>query len=337
MPGLSRILSLRRSPGGLGDLAERDPLIARQRVRRQRVSRRTASRLRRLSLGVLFLAVIAGSASLIRWSLSSPRFAITRVDVSGLESLSEAEVREAAGVREGENLFALDASGVAARLERLPRVKRVQVTRSLPGRVALSIEERRPFALLASGGRLYWVDDEGRVLGPEPRAVAPELPVLTGRAADGSEGVRMGAAFLRAMLKSGSSLLPRISEIDVGQSGDGPVLHTVDGIEVKLGSEAWEERLGRLQGVLAQIETEQEPIESIDLRFRDQVVLKPKRQLKATESPRVVVAARPAPAVTAGNGTRGTSRPAAANAGAEAARPAPSGGAADHEGALAAD
>jgi hypothetical protein len=146
----------------------------------------------------------------------------------------------------------------------------------------------------------------------------------------------MGTAFLRTMLESGSALLSRISEIDVGQIGDGPVLYTVDGIEVKLGSEAWEERLGRLQGVLAQIETEQEPIESIDLRFRDQVVLKPRRQLKATESPRVVAAARPAPGVAAGNGTR-TWRPAAPGAGGEAARAAASVGAPDHDGALAAD
>jgi len=52
------------------------------------------------------------------------------------------------------------------------------------------------------------------------------------------------------------------------------VLYTVDGIEVRLGAEEWDERLARLEGVLAQIARAGEPVSAIDLRFRDQVVLK---------------------------------------------------------------
>jgi cell division septal protein FtsQ len=54
---------------------------------------------------------------------------------------------------------------------------------------------------------------------------------------------------------------------------EGPVLYTVDGIEVRLGSEEWDERLARLEGVLAQVAAQGEPVRTIDLRFRDQVVL----------------------------------------------------------------
>jgi cell division septal protein FtsQ len=46
----------------------------------------------------------------------------------------------------------------------------------------------------------------------------------------------------------------------------------VDGVEVRLGSEEWEERLARLEGVLAQVATQD--VQGVDLRFRDQVVLK---------------------------------------------------------------
>ena len=63
------------------------------------------------------------------------------------------------------------------------------------------------------------------------------------------------------------------SEIDVSRP-DGPVLYTVEGVEVRLGAEDWEARLGRLQGVLAQVRAGGEPVSAIDLRFRDQVVLK---------------------------------------------------------------
>jgi cell division septal protein FtsQ len=53
---------------------------------------------------------------------------------------------------------------------------------------------------------------------------------------------------------------------------EGPVLYTVDGVEVRLGTEQWEERLARLEGVLAQVATGD--VQGVDLRFRDQVVLK---------------------------------------------------------------
>jgi cell division septal protein FtsQ len=47
----------------------------------------------------------------------------------------------------------------------------------------------------------------------------------------------------------------------------------VDGIEVRLGTEDWEERLARLEGVLAQVARQGPAVTGIDLRFRDQVIL----------------------------------------------------------------
>jgi hypothetical protein len=41
---------------------------------------------------------------------------------------------------------------------------------------------------------------------------------------------------------------------------------------VRLGSDEWEERLARLEGVLAQVATDD--VQGVDLRFRDQVVLR---------------------------------------------------------------
>jgi len=51
------------------------------------------------------------------------------------------------------------------------------------------------------------------------------------------------------------------------------VLYTVDGVEVRLGSEEWEDRLARLEGVLAQLGRDGGGVSTVDLRFRDQVVL----------------------------------------------------------------
>jgi len=280
------ILSPRHAPELPDDLAERHPLVARQRVHRRRRATARGPALRRwLVLAPTLALLVAGPAALAHWLLTSPRFAVAEVEVQGLRSLDAAEVRAAAGIDGSENLFTLDTRAIAERLERLPRVKRAHVIRSFPDRVTLLIEERLPFALLVSAGRLHWVDEEGRVLGPEPRAVAPALPVVTGLESEGGVGglpadaerTRTAVALLRTLLRTGTPLAGRVSEVDVREPRRGPILYTTDGVEVRVGDEAWEERLGRLEGVLAQLRAQPEPVEAIDLRFRDQVVLKLRR------------------------------------------------------------
>jgi cell division septal protein FtsQ len=167
---------------------------------------------------------------------------------------------------------------VVARLEALPEIRRAEVIREFPNRVTLVVEERRPFTLVHAG-RLHWVDDEGRVLGEEREAVAPAVPVISGLSEDELATVRSApgpktqaaVAIIRALARNGGALTAEISEIDMSGS-DGPVLYTVDGVEVRLGREDWEERLLRLEGVLTQVA--REDVTGIDLRFRDQVVLR---------------------------------------------------------------
>ena len=184
----------------------------------------------------------------------------------------------ASGIGPGTNLFRLDRADVVARVEALPLVRRADLVRRFPNRITISIEERRPFTLVHAG-RLHWIDEHGVSLGAESKAVAPPVPVITGLQPTDLEGnppsprVAAGISLLRVLLRSETALIQQISEIDVSRP-DGPVLYTVEGVEVRIGAEDWEARLGRLQGVLAQIRANGEAVSAIDLRFRDQVVLK---------------------------------------------------------------
>jgi cell division septal protein FtsQ len=178
----------------------------------------------------------------------------------------------------GTNLWRVDPDQVRGRLEALPEIRRADVVRELPNRVSILVEERRPFTLVHAA-RLHWLDEDGRLLGEERQAVATEVPVISGlseeelatmRTAPGPRA-RAAIALIRALLRTGSTLAGEISEIDMSRP-EGPVLYTVDGVEVRLGSEEWEERLARLEGVLAQVATQD--VQGVDLRFRDQVVLR---------------------------------------------------------------
>jgi cell division protein FtsQ len=284
--GASSVLSPRPDRPARVDLAEKAPIITGQRVRRhRRIRRRVARGARRAAwiAGLVAAAgtVAAGGALAAQWLLSSPRFAVTEIEVRGASRLPRETLLAASGLSVGVNLFRLDARAAVTGVEALPEVRRAELVRHFPDRVVLQVEERRPFTLVHAG-RLHWVDEQGARAGDEPRAVAVPVPVISGLSADEmasagrapSERVATGLALIRLLLRSGSPLATQISEIDVSRS-EGPVLFTVEGVEVRLGREEWETRLPRLVAVLAQIASSGEAVSSIDLRFRDLVVLKP--------------------------------------------------------------
>ncbi len=269
----------------LGDRGERSAFIAGQRVGRQTTARRhpapaaRRSRVRRLLAAAAILASLAGAAAGVSWALTSPRFAVGGVEVRGASRVPVTRILAAAAIAPGTNLWRIDPTATAARVQALPGIRRAELTRELPNRVTILVEERRPFTLV-SGSTLHWLDEEGWLLGEEFQAVAPPVPVITGLTEDEvatmrtqpSAKARAAIGLIRALLRSGSPLAAEISEIDMSRR-DGPVLYTVDGIEVRLGTEDWEERLARLEGVLRQVAAHESGVRAIDLRFRDQVVL----------------------------------------------------------------
>jgi len=274
-------VSPRRPPAGLSDLGERTAFIARQRVGRgRRRHRGGVARVARIAGLVLAgMLAVAGSTLGVHWLLTAPRFAVARIDVEGAARVSADRVRSAAAIAPGTNLWRLEPSVVAARVAAMPEIQRAEIIRRFPNRLVILVEERRPFTLVHAG-RLHWLDEEGRVLDEVPQAVVPTVPVVSGLSdaelgsmrVDPSPRTRDAVGLIRTLLRSGSALAAEISEIDVSRN-DGPVLYTVDGVEVRLGTEEWEERLARLERILRQVGRDGETVRAIDFRFRDQVVL----------------------------------------------------------------
>lgn len=278
----SGILTPRLAHESFEDLADRAPFIARQRVRHRlpRVARRL-SLVRMLRPG-LVLAAVAGGLALGHGLLTSPRFAVAEVEVRGASRLPVAGLLAATGITAGVNIFRVNPEAVGARLERIPGVRWARVIREFPNRVTVVVEERQPFTLIHLG-RLHWLDEEGVLLAAAPRPLTPGLPLVSGLVAEevgsaqrpASDRALTALGLLRALLRSGSPLLSLLSEIDMSRP-DGPVFYTVDGTEIRLGNGEWEEQLVRLEGLLNQISSPREPVEYVDLRFRDQVVFKPR-------------------------------------------------------------
>ena len=124
--------------------------------RRQQV----AQRRRLLRLGAVVVVVVALGAVIHLVAFSSV-FAVRTLEVRGTSLVSAAQVEQTAQVPRGVPLVRLDISGVERRVLALPEIKAVKVTRSLPGKVVISVTERRAVYAMSSGSGYSLVDSEG--------------------------------------------------------------------------------------------------------------------------------------------------------------------------------
>jgi len=276
-----RVLSGPRGrPAPSADLASRSRLIVNRGHRGRLVGRVLRGLFRVFAIGIILSALAIAAVVGWDWLRRTPLLATRVVEVTGVRRLDEATIRTAAGIDPGTNLFAVDVASAEARVSALPGVRRVQVSRHPPGRVTILVEEREPYALVNAGG-LHWVDAEGYLVATDARPGAPSLPILTGVSTPvpgttaPAESLRTGLALLHVLERTSGRLAARISEIDLARA-HGPMLYLIDGIEVRLGPDDWADRLARLDGVLGDLDARGERVASIDLRFRDQVVLAPR-------------------------------------------------------------
>lgn len=98
--------------------------------------------------------------------------------VTGLTTVPEQAVRDAAAVTPGGPLVSVDTAGIASRVAALEGVASVEVRRAWPHTVEIEVTERVPVALWQTPAGLYEVDTTGLSYrrAPDP---PPALPRLT--------------------------------------------------------------------------------------------------------------------------------------------------------------
>lgn len=184
-----------------------------------------------LGLVVVLTAVGVG----YHFVASSPRFAVSRVEVLGNQRVPASALQSRVGLSAavlgdapGRNIFALDLGQMAETLEAEPWIEAATVRRRLPDAVVIEVEENQPVALVELDG-LYLVDERGRVFarGQVERGDGAELPVITGIARDdyNAEPARTEARIRRAIEAvelyrerdggDGAEARPRLGEIHI--------------------------------------------------------------------------------------------------------------------------
>ncbi|MBW0102612.1 cell division protein FtsQ/DivIB [Pseudonocardia sp. KRD291] len=139
---------------------------------------RARYRRRRLVGGLVVAAVLlAALAAGAWWALGRFGPAVSEVRVDGNRAVTAADVRAAAGVDPGTSLASVDTGGVRARVAGIPGVASVEVGRSWPDALTVTVTERAPVAVADAPGGRRLVDATGLAYRAAPPQ-APRLPLL---------------------------------------------------------------------------------------------------------------------------------------------------------------
>lgn len=220
-------------------------------------------------LGVGVLLVIA----LLAMPFWGPRtlstldfFRVRKVEILGVRYTPPAELLERLAVDTTASVWhPLDP--LVARVARHPQVERVTVTRKLPGTLVVDVIERRPIALVASGATLRAVDERGVTLPLDPSRTPVDVPLV--------HAARRGTTvyhLLGAMRRDAPGLYARVSS--VASVGSDELLIQVAELPVRTMTTVSLARLGDIEPVERDLARRQLRAAELDLRFRDQVIVR---------------------------------------------------------------
>lgn len=204
---------------------------------------------------------------------------VERVDVRGARLLSTEEVMAQARVAPRMSFGSIDLADVRARLLAHPLVHGAAIVRER-NTLILNVTERVPAARVMLGGAMRLVDVDGTLFPLRPVNALLDLPLICGVAiGDSLDGPALHDAL--ALLKAADGrdgLCGLISTVRRTSDGTFWMETTGDAVPVRVGTAAdASQKFGLLQSFLPQLmrpRAGQGRAEYVDLRFRDQVVVR---------------------------------------------------------------
>jgi cell division protein FtsQ len=240
---------------------------------------------------ILFLLVplSVGGYVLGVYLLNSPRFHLTSpadVMVEGNHYVTREEVLAALGLQggatgEGSNIFSGSLDQRKKQMESIPWVRSATVVRSFPHRLAVYVTERVPIAFVNAGSEIKMVDAQG-VLLDSPEKGHFDFPIVKGldfqgNPADRAARLNLYQEFIRETAERMANSDWVVSEVDLSDESNLKALLVQRGqtLLVYFGNVGFLARFDNLMTVLPQLRKTNARIDSVDLRFRNQVVVNP--------------------------------------------------------------
>ncbi len=238
-----------------------------ERIAERRREVREGRRRRRLrrTVTVLGLVVLLVVGVLVE---RSSLVALSEIRVAGTERLAPEAVVAAADLTLGTSTLRLDLGAAEERVRALPLVRTADASRVDPLTVLITVEERAPVLVAASGTETVLVDPEGVVIATGRIRGLPTivLPERVGLPAPGQEvGAQPALAAAFAIHGQLPTALQRQVTRLAAHAADDVDLTLADGIQVRFGrADRIDEKARALQAVLADVRDV--PVKTIDVR-----------------------------------------------------------------------
>lgn len=204
-------------------------------------------------------------------------FPIKKIIFTGNKHLNIDELRTFTGIHGKESLIALSGKSVSQRLLKSPWIRSASVSKVFPDTLSIVISEVVPFALLDVNGHIFLTDDKGNLLEELKDNTIPFLPIITGDPFKEKDGFSEALTLAKTMIDMGFS--SERDQIEIVLSKPQELTSVIDGTVVKIGIGEYREKLERLLELQEEIQRRKIPIDYIDLRFANRVVVKPIKEV----------------------------------------------------------
>lgn len=218
------------------------------------------------------LLVLAGVWA-YRQTQSDARFAVKKIEIAGAVHTPRAAIDAVTQRYTGLNLFQIDIARVQRDLGSLPWIARIDIEKTLPDTLRITIAERVPVALVQSGAKLQYADEHGVLFAElSPSVGDDDLPLISGAA--GTELVRT-VTLLRELRAHDPQAFARISEVRPVAPSGFALFDRQLGAVLYANAADLSAKWRHLDAILEAERLRPNSIEYADLRFDDRIVVKP--------------------------------------------------------------
>jgi cell division protein FtsQ len=212
------------------------------------------------------IVLVVSAAVGVAWAarrhvMTSPRFAVTEIDVVGHDHRSAEAIAGESGITTGANVFSLDLDRARARILADPWIAQATLARRLPGTILIEVAERIPAALVALGDT-YLTTAEGEPFKKLEPDDGVDLPLITGLTADAlaedregtlrtiRRGIDLAAEYEHGALAHRAPL----EEVHVDSDGSFSLLVGRGAMQLVLGAPPFRRKLDQAARVVAELE-----------------------------------------------------------------------------------
>lgn len=228
-----------------------------------------AARRARLS-SVLWILFLAASAAAVARYLFGPSLSLARFEIEGSHRARTRDLMAAVTPYRGRNLLLLNLAPIVARIEKVPWVSRVTVSKQFPDVLRITLLEKTPVALRRRGENLSWLDADGApVAAYDPREEVGDLPVITAPDQQLAPAVRM----ILALQTEEPGYAAALSEIWSLPSGGFGMMDTIFHVPIEVFPDDAPKKIRALFSLRDEMEARGLTPRRIDLRFDHRVVL----------------------------------------------------------------